>query len=300
MITMRCPSCGATLEPPDGNGVAQCLPCGTRAILGPNDAGREAQQVRRHSSLCKVALEAKNFQEAVQYCNAILEIEPENVGAWLDKATATFWLTTGANNRYDEAVGYLNRASEIEPGSQRVAASYVELAQNQAWWMNKLGLDSFNTAQKMYGIYADRQYRDEIDRIESVSKAKQASLHYFFEAMSHYRQAVILAPANVSYHESIAECAETASWIDWKWASVSDSLELLRSLDAKKQAQEVLPGLSQELECKEQEWERLKSDTGIFSRLRRDSVRSRLETLRAEIAKQESAAAYEPGGGKSV
>src|SRR5271157_2919356 len=119
MIKLTCPSCGGMLELPDNLDVAHCMYCGTKIILEQSDMPKEKQALGRYKELCRIALESKNYNDAIKYCNNILEIDPRDVDAWIDKATTTFWLSTGEISRYDEAMGYLKRAAQLAPANKR-------------------------------------------------------------------------------------------------------------------------------------------------------------------------------------
>src|SRR5258708_55490 len=111
MLKLTCPSFAAALEVPNKLGIVHCMYFCTKIMLASTDSAKESEALRRYIELCKVAVQAKNYVDVLQYCNKILEIDPQRVDAWIDKATATWWLTTGAHNRYDEAVRYLKKAA---------------------------------------------------------------------------------------------------------------------------------------------------------------------------------------------
>jgi DNA-directed RNA polymerase subunit RPC12/RpoP len=94
MISLKCPSCGGHLDLPENLALAHCMYCGTRILLQESELPKERQNLDRFKELSKVALQAENFEEAVLYCNKILEIDPKDVDAWVDKAVSTFWLSS--------------------------------------------------------------------------------------------------------------------------------------------------------------------------------------------------------------
>jgi len=73
--------------------------------------------------------------------------------AWIDKAQATFWLTTSANNRYDEAMRYLIRAKELSPSDNRITQVSEAITETQLTWLNSLGVDAYNKAEEIYNIW---------------------------------------------------------------------------------------------------------------------------------------------------
>ena len=113
---LKCPSCGSVMGKPDHTGLVQCNYCGTTITYHPPVEKVERKNVERFLELCKAALDGSNYDEALQYSNRILEIDPDNFDAWVNKAIATYWLTTKANNHFDEAMGYLLKAEKIDSG----------------------------------------------------------------------------------------------------------------------------------------------------------------------------------------
>ncbi|MDE3090690.1 MAG: zinc ribbon domain-containing protein, partial [Chloroflexota bacterium] len=152
LIKLNCPSCGGALELPNNLTVAHCIYCGGKVLLDQDGVVSERRDLERYIELCRVAVEAKNNTEAIEYCNRILEIDPKNVEAWINKAVSTFQQTTGAHNRYDEAMEYLTKASQIAPDDGRIAEARKELTRQQAQWYNYLGNQQWEMAQKTYNI----------------------------------------------------------------------------------------------------------------------------------------------------
>lgn len=223
LTKLNCPSCGATLELPDNLTVAHCIYCGNKIFLDQDRVASEHRDLERYLELCKVAVEAQNHDEVIQYSNRILEIDPKNVEAWIHKATSTFWLTTAANNRYDEAMEYLKKASETAPVDDRIPNARAAITLLQALWYNKLGIDKWNYATQTYNIYYEPFYADE---------ARQQSHDAIVEAMNCFLTAADFAPENVFIIENIAKLAKEAKWIRWS-DKVHNRINSLRSLRAK-------------------------------------------------------------------
>jgi len=244
MIKLKCPSCGGALELPDNLGAAHCMYCGAKILIEHTEATRELQDLRRSVELCKVALEARNYTETIEYCNRILEIDPSSVTAWIDKATATFWMTTGVYNRYDEAMEYLKNAAQIAPGDERISKAEEELTRQQAWWYNSLGNNTFEGASKVWDIY-------DHSMVLSKAQAVRASLALFNKTMDYYLLAARYAPEDITILENIERVTTVPGrWITWGDA-VHTRLRYLGLLRAKKQAEVELPRLRAELQTAE-------------------------------------------------
>lgn len=70
---------------------------------------------RANTYLCRCHSKIGNLKEALQTCNQVLEVEPENVDALIDRAEAHL-----VNEDYDKAISDYQKANEIEPDSRRV------------------------------------------------------------------------------------------------------------------------------------------------------------------------------------
>lgn len=222
MIKLTCPSCNGSLELPDDMNVAHCLYCGTRILLNED---KNTSNIQQYIKLSKVALDAKNYDEAIEYCNKALEIDFNNIDAWVDKALATFWLTTVADHKYKEAMSYLEKAESISPNEERIIVAINMIKDSYALWLNSLGKNEFNRAQE---IYKSRHNMVRVPRfnlmsvamsavgkIGDFSAAKEVSKPVFISAMNLYIQAATIRPINITILNNINECARTADWIQW-------------------------------------------------------------------------------------
>jgi DNA-directed RNA polymerase subunit RPC12/RpoP len=84
-MKLSCPSCGGHLELPENLEVAHCMYCGAKILLQESEVPKEHIHLKRYKELCKTALTAKNYEDALQYSNKALEIDPKDVEAWIDK-----------------------------------------------------------------------------------------------------------------------------------------------------------------------------------------------------------------------
>jgi len=271
VIKLNCPSCSGALELPDNLGVAHCVYCGTKILVQQTDGVREKQNLERYIELARVALEAQNYEETIQYSNRILEIDPQNIQAWIDKAISTFWLTSSKNNRYDEAIEYLKKAARVDPGDERIVSAYKELTRLQAWWYNKLGNDAFELALKIWKIYED-------DTVFLPDRhAMENSQQYFMQAMNHYMTASIYGPDDLTILGNIAACAKRAGWINWDRA-VYVRIRRLESLRAKETAERLLPVMRNTLRSVEELLPLQKKTKDFLLDLKSEKRRPRFES----------------------
>jgi tetratricopeptide (TPR) repeat protein len=291
LLKLNCPSCGGSLELPDNLTVAHCIYCGTKILLDQEGAAHERRDLQRYTELCRVAVEAKNHNEAIEYCNRILEIDPKNVEAWINKAISTFQLTTGAHNRYDEAMEYLTKASQIAPDDGRIAEARKELTRQQAQWYNYLGNQKWEMAQKMYNINYESQRR--LSYVWPGHNAKVATAEYAIKAIEYYVIASDYAPDNIVILQNIANVAKFYDVVTWS-ERVRDKIRDLELLRAKMNALGRLPKLKGELQEAKSELAKLQTQSGFFVGIKINDVQNRIVRLQSDIAKLEKDATYIP------
>ena len=118
MQQMVCEMCGGT-DLIKQDGVFVCQTCGTKysieeakkmMIEGNVDVSGSTVKVDNTGSIenyykmAESAYDSSNQKEAENYCNKIIEIDPNNYKAWLLKGRAAGWQSTLGNLRLDEAV----------------------------------------------------------------------------------------------------------------------------------------------------------------------------------------------------
>ena len=129
MKQLTCEMCGSTdLIKQDGMYV--CQSCGTKysveeakkmMIEGTVDVSGSTVRVDNTASIdnyyrmATSAYDSSNQKEAEQYCNKIIEIDPNNYQAWLLKGKAAGWQSTLANIRIEESVNCFTKAIENAP-----------------------------------------------------------------------------------------------------------------------------------------------------------------------------------------
>lgn len=282
LLKLTCPSCGGSLELPDNLTVAHCIYCGTKILLDQEGVVHERRDLSRYIELCKVAVEAKNHTEVIEYCNRILELDPKNIEAWINKAVSTFWLTTGAHNRYDEAMEYLKKASQIAQDDERVVGARETLRKKQAWWLNNLGNQQWESGVRIYKIdpYSEQRGRD-------------ASKPYAIKAMNYYLAASDLDPYDMTILGNITDEVKQVHWIQWS-EKVYAKIKSLELLQTKRNALAQLARLNGELQKAESDLARLQTQSGFLVGGKIKDAERRIARLQTDIAKQERDAAYDP------
>ncbi len=229
MITLNCPSCGGKLELPDNLGVAHCMYCGTKILLQQTDNEYERKSLERLIELKKVAIDANNVAEALQYCNSILEIDPKNIETWIDKAISVFRLSTVEKLRYGEAMEYLKKAEQIAPDNSRIGEVRKELTCKQGNMLNELGIVEFNNGTKLYESIQPKHF---LDVARATDDAKAISIVHYTKGMAYLLAASDCLPDDMQILKNIAEAVRVKDWVTWS-PNVYAKVEMYKLLLAK-------------------------------------------------------------------
>lgn len=286
LVKMNCPACAGALELPDNLAVAHCVYCGNKILLDHEGTVQERRDLVRYQELCKVAVEAKNHDDVIRYCNLILEIDPKSIEAWIDKAIATFWLTTGGNNRYDEAMEYLAKAAEIAKDDPRIAKARKEITHQQSRWYNHLGNQRWELALEIFNIHRTTY-------LFGDGYGKQRSAEQAVEAMNYYLTASAFAPDDIVILKNIAHCAEFYDVVKWS-DNVREKIKTLKLVQAKKNAEERLGQARAELDSSYAELAHLKTQKGLFIGGKIKDTERRIRQLQDELANLDRTVAANP------
>ncbi len=291
---LKCPSCGSVMGKPDHTGLVQCGYCGTTITYHPPVEKVERKNVERFLELCKVAIDGSNYDEALQYSNKILEIDPENFNAWIYKAVSIFWQTTAANNRYDEAMGYLQIAENINKDDPVILETKIYLSTNQSRWYQHLGDTEREHAIEIFEIYNDGN--DFIDSVlgNSNPEAKSNSQEYFQKAMEYYMLAsqygdhgYDYSSQNFSALRSIYDLAQETKWINW-WGLVKQKKSLYLKVQLKNYAISMaLPDLRKQLQEASTTLSKTKKEKGLFVGVKINSLTKKIKSLQEQIVQEE-------------
>jgi tetratricopeptide (TPR) repeat protein len=176
--------------------------------------------------LKQVALVAENYEDTLKYCNSILEIDPKNVDAWIDKAIAAFSIRP-PENRYTEVKEYLKRVAELAPDNSRIADLQENLRTKQATWLNEKGLEHYQSGINIYNSLHHADGIFDIARAERVCREK--SEPQFVSAMNAFIAATSFEPEDLAILNNIAQLAEKISWINWS-PQVNELVKKYKSL----------------------------------------------------------------------
>jgi len=282
MIELNCPSCGGQLELPENLEIAHCMYCGTKILIQDKYKPNEQINLKRYKELSNMAFEVKNYEEAIKYCNKVLEIDTKDIGAWINKAMSTYWLSTDVNNRYELSISYLNQANLLAPDDARILEAKKEIKHLQTTRFHQLGVDAFKHANKIFHSYV----------LSEAAFAIRDSEDYYIEAMKCFLKAYKGAPDNEDILENISRCAKSTPWISWSKA-VPEKINLLKALQAKQDAIKQLPIKRKELDNAQENLNKLNSNEGFFIGGKIKGTENRIKKLQDEINRLEKSASYQ-------
>ena len=288
---LKCPSCGSVMGQPDHTGLVQCRYCGTTITYHPPVEKTEKKSVERYLEICKSALEVKNYKETLEYANKVLEIDPENIDAWINKAIASIWITTEAKNRYDEAMNYLQKAEGISSNNERIREVKQELTYQQAQWQIYLGNEKIKQGDDESHLISTRYSDGLIQLAARQLEAYNKKMEYYLEAMNLFLAADSYAPNDVGILENIEALVSSSKSFNWGNA-IYNKIQILQVLRSKPIAEEKLPGLKQELQQVQQNLAALKKRNSLFDVFKLDAAEDKEKNLKDEIAKYEAIVAY--------
>ncbi|MDD6155329.1 MAG: TFIIB-type zinc finger domain-containing protein [Eubacteriales bacterium] len=141
MKKLTCEMCGST-DIIKKDGMYVCQTCGTKysveeakkmMIEGTVDVSGSSVKIDNTAAIdnyykmAESAYKSSNQKEAEDYCNKIIEIEPNNYKAWLLKGKAAGWQSTLANLRIGEAANCFEKAITNSPEEEvnKVKAEFL-------------------------------------------------------------------------------------------------------------------------------------------------------------------------------
>jgi hypothetical protein len=291
MLNLACPYCGGELDLQNLLTVGKCLYCGRKVLLTGQQGLQDQQRLASLRELLKVALSAGNAFEALAYANNILEVDPNDVEAWIAKAKATAWTTSEYDDHFNEAMQYLATAESLGASPVRVAATRSELKQTQASWYNQLGLQYFRQAEATYSDYLEPESTGGgVHLLSSIQSARDATSSDYIRAMDFFAAGVSLVPADMTLLDNIDTTASKAHWISWSH-QVIECRSTLRRLRERGRNQHELTQCRVKLKDASNQLARIEANGGFLANTRRKAMKltiarleQTIERLTAELA----------------
>ena len=135
-IAAKCPSCGGDLQIPDDRDFINCMYC--TSLIKVRDAILLKPDINTEN-LLEIAFEAvkqRNFEEAVDYANKVLETNVKNRLAWWVKAVACISSSNGEIYKMREGLAYSLKAYNLsdEKDKAEIKEKMIsELIEHDLW-----------------------------------------------------------------------------------------------------------------------------------------------------------------------
>ncbi|HSS21680.1 MAG TPA: CFI-box-CTERM domain-containing protein [Pyrinomonadaceae bacterium] len=186
----ECPNCAGQLQLPDNTSRVKCTYCGTEiAVQEAIEKFNSSVNPDNLLMLAESAKHAGNLQEAHDYFNRILEIDPQNHKGWYGKAITTGWLATPASLRVDEIFQGIDRALALAPQEKRPVL--LKAAGSE---LNQLANSILERAQKEFkSLVTSETYEEFMVRAKAVIRI--------------YQKASTLKPDDLEIFKNIIEAA---------------------------------------------------------------------------------------------
>jgi tetratricopeptide (TPR) repeat protein len=119
LVAAKCPSCGADIQVPNNKDFAFCTFCGSNVKVRESVIMKSDVDTDNLVTLGNVELQAKDYNEAMDYFTRVLEADGKNHNAWLGKGKATIRKSKSELKLYEEAFVYFQNASDHCPETGR-------------------------------------------------------------------------------------------------------------------------------------------------------------------------------------
>jgi tetratricopeptide (TPR) repeat protein len=261
---------------PDPQGVVQCSYCGTKILLPPTDATKERRNLERYRELCRSEKQAKNWKNVLKYADEILEIDPRDVDAWIDKALAAGSLSFYLLPRLDEALGYLNNASELSPDDPRLSET------------RNLVRDVLFNSYVQQALSLSRQAQE---RANMGPWLRDHAAKYANESMGYLLLAHRIKPDDSTNLQNVKTVSDQGRSLGLQWnQEVQDILLKIEQAKAQQAAENRLAMLRDKLSRRQAELEKLNhKKKGFFVNMEIEDVQNEIKKISLEIGKLEKA-----------
>lgn len=273
LLRMNCPACAGALEVPDNLTVAHCLYCGNKILLDHENVIQESRDLDRYIELCRISVKAKNSKDVVQYCQRILEIDPKNIEAWLNKSMYMLLLEhANSEEQIKEAFVYFNRAAELAPNDSRLPLARKFLQRRKADQLSAAAGQQVQSANQILASGSDSPTKLKQLRAQTTESLVLA-MTYLFEALE-------CDPTDKSISARIKNLADQTRWMKWsdktkkKIEIYSDPEESWKTLQLREA----------ELVRARQEIEELNMKKGYFNQLSIKQLTTRIHELEEIIS----------------
>jgi tetratricopeptide (TPR) repeat protein len=278
MIKLKCPSCGGQLDLPNNLDIAFCTFCGTKVVINKTEKLLEQQKLERYSQLREIAEKANNYDEVVEYCNKVLEINPNDVDSWIAKAVAVWGLSNSEKDRWQEVLEYLRTAKRLAQDENKIIKIYKDLIHKRV-------------------VYYDALVGNYIKLSGNLRNQGLDGRQYMHQAIEYLLRCLICTPDSISGLDTLEKMTKYVEEMEpgIRWGDeINNWFEILTNLRSKQLAEEKTPQLSDELIRERGILESLRFQNKIFSEKKIKETEERIQKLEIEISACERSLNYEP------
>jgi DNA-directed RNA polymerase subunit RPC12/RpoP len=172
-VAAICPQCGGELQLDNEKDTGFCMHCGSRIVI--RDAIKAVRIDNSHMidtwmHMGNTAYEADNLSEAYDYYTKILEAQPDNWKATLNKAKSAAWQSTLANFRIKEALVGFAQAYNLAPENEKEALREQIIAE-----VDKLSFSIVTLRSKRFVDWPDEE--EVIEILQTLTEIKENLIH---------------------------------------------------------------------------------------------------------------------------
>jgi hypothetical protein len=240
METIKCKSCGAVQE--IRNEPSKCEYCSSPIELQQSkDFYKEtiSGEIGNLITMADTAIEATNWQEALQFYNKVLEKEITNADAWLGKGIAIVYTSKIGELKTTEAITYwknaIKYASNQEAKGKRVAKE-----------INKVVNSFYPNLETHFIQFKDlnNSYVELVDKFAILEKAQEYATQLDADNIELYQTGYDLCKKVIQIPNSYALADEMGAWINVAAGVVNQNKYqsnngVTQRKDAKKRQEEI-------------------------------------------------------------
>lgn len=134
LVPAQCPNCGGELQLASEIKAVICMYCNSQIMVQDAIEKKVASMsgnITTWLELARSAASGGNSDEAIEYYNKILEVDENNVEAWLAKGEHIWSKSTLAHPRITDAISYLSKAIEKSNNDKATITKASEILHDQ-------------------------------------------------------------------------------------------------------------------------------------------------------------------------
>jgi len=171
----KCPQCGGDLQIPENKDIVKCMYCSTdikvREVITTTNTN-----IQNLQELADSAFKATNYEEAINFCNKFLEIDPANSQIWLTKGLSIGWLSNLREDHFNEMEICIRKAISI--AKNEAESEVIRLFAAPSILLIAQALFSLSTKHTIQFISVPSANFEHIDRCKRIIKIAELTLEF--------------------------------------------------------------------------------------------------------------------------